>query len=170
MNNFVVEAIVIRFHLKGRNYVWSNKILAFEVLFCQLGLQEILKWRNVLHEAAFGFWIISIWVCIQKLEPSQYIPVKEENWCPEPDTYTIDVWWRAWGFRPSRCPRIKKRSTWKSLEILRATILMFWLFLSDIVFSPKTPKNRIVVPGPPVIIVQFCMEIFGRDLETFSCT
>lgn len=30
---FVVRAIAIRFHREGQNYVWSNKILAFEELF-----------------------------------------------------------------------------------------------------------------------------------------
>ena len=51
MNIFVVRAIVIQFHLGGRNFVGNDKILASKVLFCQLGLQEIIKWKNVLHSA-----------------------------------------------------------------------------------------------------------------------
>ena len=127
--------------------------------------------RLVLVELVnFGFWIISIRVRMQKLEPSQCIPVKDKNWRPDPDTYTIDVWWRAWGFQPSRWPRIKKRSTWRFLEISRATTLMFWVFSSEVVFSLKTAKNRTTVLGPPVIRVRLCLERFGRDLESFSCT
>ena len=49
-NIFEVWVVSIRFHLEGRNYVRSDKILAFEVQLCQLGLQDILKWKNVLHE------------------------------------------------------------------------------------------------------------------------
>src|SRR4051812_31235696 len=52
MNIFVVQAIVIRFHLGGRNYVGSDRILAFQILLCQLGLQDIIKWKTVLHGAA----------------------------------------------------------------------------------------------------------------------
>lgn len=63
MNIFVVRAIVIRFHLGGRNYVGSDKILAFEVLFFQLGLQDIIKWKSVLHGPAWSrrsgrFWFL----------------------------------------------------------------------------------------------------------------
>ena len=128
---------------------------------CHLGLVEPVD---------FGFWIISIRVRMQKLEPSQCIPVKDKNWRPEPDTYTIDVWWKAWGFWPSRWPRIGKRPTWKSLEISRATIFMFCVFSSEAVFSLKTAKNRTTVLGPPVIRVRLCLGRFGRDLESFYCT
>ena len=50
MNIFEVWVVVIRFHLEGRNYVRSDKVLAFGALFCQLGPQDILKWKSVLHE------------------------------------------------------------------------------------------------------------------------
>src|ERR1041385_4519096 len=74
MNNFAVRAMIIRFHLKGRNYVRSDKILAFEVLFGQLGLQDIIKWKNVLHGAAWSrrtgrFWFLN------HLNPSSYAKV-----------------------------------------------------------------------------------------------
>src|ERR1041385_6971844 len=54
MNNFVVRAMIIRFHLKGRNYVGSDEILVFKVLFGQLVLQDIIKWKHVLHVAAWS--------------------------------------------------------------------------------------------------------------------
>ena len=63
VNIFVVRAIAIRFHLESRNYVWSSNILAFEALFCQLGLQDIIKWKNLLHGVAWyrrsgRFWYL----------------------------------------------------------------------------------------------------------------
>ena len=35
INIFLVRAIAIRFHLKGRNYIRSNKIKTTEALLCQ---------------------------------------------------------------------------------------------------------------------------------------
>ena len=72
--------------------------MAFEVLFCQLGLQTSSKGNmfyigrlSLVEPVDFGFWIISIRICMQKLEPSQCIPVKDKKLTPEPDTYTIDA-------------------------------------------------------------------------------
>src|ERR1041385_8219341 len=74
MNNFAVRAMIIRSRLKGRNYVGSDKILTFEVLFGQLGFQDIIKWKNVLHGAAWSrrtgrFWFLN------HLNPSSYAEV-----------------------------------------------------------------------------------------------
>ena len=91
------------------------------------------------------------------------------TWCSEPGAYTIDVWRKTCGFRPLRWPRIKKRSIWKFLEILRAATLMFWVFYFEVVFGPKMPKNRTDVLGPLVIRVRLYLERFGRDFESFSC-
>ena len=75
VNNFVVRAIAIWFHLKGRNYVWSNKTLTFGVLFCQLGLQDIIKWKYVLHGAAWSRRTGRFWF-LDHLNPSSYAKVR----------------------------------------------------------------------------------------------
>ena len=78
--NFVVQAIVIRFYLNFRNYVWSNKILAFEALFCQLGHQDILKLRNLLHRAASSRRTDRFWY-LKRPNPSPYEKVTAETVC-----------------------------------------------------------------------------------------
>ena len=178
VNNFVVQAMIIRFHLKGRNYVWSNKTLAFRVLFCQLGLQDFFKWKNVLHRPASSRRIGQFWF-LDHLNLSSYAKVvaitisvcqeeKSDAWSQTSIRLMSDG--KRADFGPQDGPESKKRSTWKFLEISRATTLMFWVFSSEVVCSPKTSKNRTAVLGPLVIRVRLCLERFGRDLKSFSCT
>ena len=45
VNIFVAEPSSSDSILGGLNYVEIDKILAFEVLLCQLGLQDFIKWK-----------------------------------------------------------------------------------------------------------------------------
>ena len=74
VNNFVVQAMIIRFDLQGRNYVWSDKTLAFRVLFYQLGIQDFFKWKNVLHRPASSHRIGQFWF-LYHLNLSSYAKV-----------------------------------------------------------------------------------------------
>ena len=99
VNDFVVRAMIIWFHLKGRNYVWSNKTLAFGALFFQLGLQDILKWENVLHGAASVRRTGRFWY-LKRPNPSSYKKVMVETVC---------------------CCKASQRASQESLDVRRKT-------------------------------------------------
>ena len=85
------------------------------------------------------------------------------------DSLFSPTWVRNWLKTHSIWLQIEKRSTWKFLKISRATTLMFWVFSSEVVYSPKTAKKRTGVTDSIVIRVRLSLEGFGRDLKSFSC-
>ena len=152
MNNFVVRAIVIRFNLKGRNYVWSNKTSAFGALFFQLGLQDVFKWKTVLNGAAtsrrngqFGF--------LDHLNPSSYAKVvaitisfcqeeKSDAWSQTSIRLMSDG--KREDFSPQDGPESKNvqhESSWK----FRGLQLWCFEFFDPRSFTaPKLPKTELM--------------------------
>ena len=86
MNIFEVWVIAVRFHLEGRNYVQSTEVLYSEHCSADYASNMvpygIIIYTNCLRLVEtidFDIKIIPIRVRMQKLEPSEYSPVRRQK-------------------------------------------------------------------------------------------
>ena len=93
MNIFEVWVIAVRFHLEGRNYAQSTKILCSEYSLADKAPNTTLNRKMIytgclrlIETIDFDIKIVPIQVSMQKLEPWEYSPVRGKNWRAPPDT------------------------------------------------------------------------------------
>ena len=152
VNNFVVWAMIIWFHLKGRNYVWSNNTQAFGVLFCQLGLQDIFKWKNIINAAASSRRNSQYWF-LDHLNPSSYAKVvaitisvceKEKSDARSQTSIRLMSDRKREDFGPQYGPESKNVQHESSWKFRGLQLCCFEFFHLRSFSAPKRPKTELL--------------------------
>ena len=124
MNIFEVWVIVVRFHLEGRNYAQSTKILYSEYNLADYALKTTLNGKMIytgclrlVETIDFDIKIIQIRVRMQKLEQSECSPVTRRDVACSSRRNNQDCFWACFHprwftpqKRPARCSQFKPNS------------------------------------------------------------
>src|ERR1043165_637493 len=126
--------------------------MAFRVLFCQLGLQDIIKWKYVLHGAAWSRRTGRFWF-LDHLNPSSYAKVraitmytcqrqKTDARSQTPTQLMSDD--RREDFGPQDGPESKNVQHEDSWKFRGLQLLCFEFFHPRSFTAPKLPKTELL--------------------------